>query len=286
MSGKLLKALDDLGIANDTIVVYTTDNGPHMNSWPDGGYTPFRNEKNTNWEGAFRVPAFVRWPGHIPAGQRVERDLLGPRLVPDPARRGRRHRRQGTPAHGLATAGRRAHLQGASRRLQPASLPDGAAGQSRRARSSSTSTTMASSSRCATRTGSWCSASSATQGTLQIWREPFTCLRAPKMYNLRMDPYERADITSNTYNDWIFKLLVPGRAGAGAGGAVHRHLQGIPAAADAVELQRRSDHGDAEEAAGRLTARVALRRRRACRADRYLTNHVGFRCVKRTRAAE
>ncbi|MGH8622510.1 MAG: sulfatase-like hydrolase/transferase, partial [Burkholderiales bacterium] len=66
--GKLLKALDDLGIANNTIVVYSTDNGPHMNSWPDGGITPFRGEKNTNWEGAFRVPLVVRWPGHIPAG--------------------------------------------------------------------------------------------------------------------------------------------------------------------------------------------------------------------------
>jgi arylsulfatase len=66
--GQLLKALDDLNIANDTVVVYTTDNGPHMNSWPDGGYTPFRNEKNSNWEGAFRVPAFVRWPGRIRPG--------------------------------------------------------------------------------------------------------------------------------------------------------------------------------------------------------------------------
>ena len=66
--GQLLKALDDLGLANDTIVVYTTDNGPHMNSWPDGAMTPFRGEKNTNWEGAFRVPALVRWPGRIRAG--------------------------------------------------------------------------------------------------------------------------------------------------------------------------------------------------------------------------
>ena len=66
--GKLLKALDDLGIADNTIVVYSTDNGPHMNSWPDGGMTPFRSEKNTNWEGAFRVPAMVRWPGHIKPG--------------------------------------------------------------------------------------------------------------------------------------------------------------------------------------------------------------------------
>ena len=66
--GDLLTTLDELGIADDTIVMYSTDNGPHMNSWPDAGMTPFRNEKNSNWEGAYRVPAMVRWPGHIPAG--------------------------------------------------------------------------------------------------------------------------------------------------------------------------------------------------------------------------
>ena len=62
------KLVDDLGIANDTIVFYSTDNGPHYNAWPDAGTTPFRSEKNSNWEGAYRVPAFVRWPGHFPAG--------------------------------------------------------------------------------------------------------------------------------------------------------------------------------------------------------------------------
>src|SRR5262249_39747063 len=66
--GTLLDKLDALGLAENTIVVYSTDNGPHMNTWPDGGMTPFRSEKNTNWEGAFRVPEMVRWPGHIPAG--------------------------------------------------------------------------------------------------------------------------------------------------------------------------------------------------------------------------
>ena len=66
--GTLLKALDDMGIANDTIVVYSSDNGPHMNTWPDGAMTHFRTEKNTNWEGAFRVPCLVRWPGVIKPG--------------------------------------------------------------------------------------------------------------------------------------------------------------------------------------------------------------------------
>jgi arylsulfatase A-like enzyme len=66
--GQLLDLLDELGIAEDTIVMYSTDNGPHINTWPDGAMTPFRNEKNSNWEGAFRVPEMVRWPGQIPAG--------------------------------------------------------------------------------------------------------------------------------------------------------------------------------------------------------------------------
>ena len=64
--GELLKKLDDLGIANNTIVIYTTDNGAETFSWPDGGTTPFRGEKNTNWEGGYRVPAMVRWPGLVP----------------------------------------------------------------------------------------------------------------------------------------------------------------------------------------------------------------------------
>jgi arylsulfatase A-like enzyme len=67
--GQILKVLDDLGIADNTFVMYSTDNGPHINSWPDAGMTPFRNEKNSNWEGAYRVPAMVRWPGKIKPGQ-------------------------------------------------------------------------------------------------------------------------------------------------------------------------------------------------------------------------
>ena len=73
--GTILKALDDLGIADNTFVMYSTDNGPHMNSWPDGAMTPFRSEKNTNWEGAYRVPAMFRWPGKIKPGQ-VSNDIV------------------------------------------------------------------------------------------------------------------------------------------------------------------------------------------------------------------
>src|SRR6185437_10272520 len=67
--GAPLKKLDDLGVTNSTIVLYTSDNGPHMNTWPDAAMTPFRNEKTTDWEGAFRVPAMIRWPGHVQTGQ-------------------------------------------------------------------------------------------------------------------------------------------------------------------------------------------------------------------------
>ncbi len=73
--GVLLKKLDDLGIADNTIVFYSTDNGPHQNTWPDAGTTPFRSEKNTNWEGGWRVPAMVRWPGHIKPGS-VSNDIM------------------------------------------------------------------------------------------------------------------------------------------------------------------------------------------------------------------
>ena len=77
------------GIADDTIVIYSTDNGPHVNTWPDGATTPFRSEKNTNWEGAFRVPQMIRWPGRIPAGVGVQRDRPAPRLAADAASRRR-----------------------------------------------------------------------------------------------------------------------------------------------------------------------------------------------------
>ena len=83
--GTVLKALDDAGIADNTIVMYSTDNGPHMNSWPDAAMTPFRSEKNSNWEGAYRVPAMVRWPGHIKPGSVSNEHRRPPRLAADPS---------------------------------------------------------------------------------------------------------------------------------------------------------------------------------------------------------
>jgi arylsulfatase len=212
--GQILKTLDDLGIANDTIVVYCTDNGPHMNTWPDGGYTPFRNEKNSNWEGAFRTPAFVRWPGRIQAGSISNEVFSGldwfPTLLAAAGDTGVKERllKGWQPQAGGRTY--KLHLDGYNQlpyltRQQPNSARKeffyfNDDGQLVAMRYENTKLVF-----CEQREA----------GTLQIWREPFTCLRAPKMYNLRMDPYERADITSNTYNDWTFKLsflVVPAQA--------------------------------------------------------------------------
>ena len=121
--GQLLKKLDDLGIAKDTIVVYTTDNGAEVMTWPDGGITPFRGEKATNWEGGFRVPTVIRWPGVIKPGNHQQRHLLPRGPHSHVRRRGGRHRRRRTLHEGLHA--RRQVVQGAPRRLQPAALLQG-----------------------------------------------------------------------------------------------------------------------------------------------------------------
>lgn len=77
--GKLLATIDDLGIADNTIAVYTTDNGPNQFSWPDAATTPFRSEKDTNWEGAFRVPVMIRWPGKVQAGA-ISNEMVSARI--------------------------------------------------------------------------------------------------------------------------------------------------------------------------------------------------------------
>ena len=120
--GSLLDKLDELGIADDTIVIYSTDNGPHMNSWPDGGMTPFRSEKNSNWEGAFRIPELVRWPGKIPAGT-VSNEIVQhhdwlPTFLAAAGRAGRRREAEEGPRS------RRQDVQGPHRRLQPLAVPD------------------------------------------------------------------------------------------------------------------------------------------------------------------
>jgi arylsulfatase len=197
--GQMLDLLDQLGIADDTFVQYSTDNGPHRNTWPDGGMTPFRSEKNTNWEGAFRVPLVVRWPGKIKAGSIANGivqhhdwlptflEMAGAPDVVDKLKKGYR------------AIGRtyKNHIDGYS--LLP--YITGKADQSPRNfffYISDDGDILA------LRYDNWkvVFLEQRCRGTLQVWAEPFTRLRLPKIFNLRTDPYEFADQTSNTYYDW------------------------------------------------------------------------------------
>ena len=171
-----------------------------MNTWPDGGMTPFRNEKNSNWEGAYRVPAMVRWPGHIPAGTVLNGivshndwfvTLLAAAGVSDIADQ----LRGGADLNGTTY---KVHLDGHNQ------LPyiTGATDESPRQHFFYVSDDG---DLTALRYDNWkiVFMEQRAVGTLRIWLEPYTELRAPKLFNLRTDPYERADITSNTYFDWM-----------------------------------------------------------------------------------
>jgi arylsulfatase A-like enzyme len=206
--GTLLKALDDLGIANDTIVVYSSDNGPHMNTWPDGAMTPFRSEKNTNWEGAFRVPCLVRWPGVIKPGT-VTNELMSHNdwvptlcsIAGEPAIVDKCL--NGYSANGVTY---KVHLDGYD---QSAFLRGvgGTVENDRGVKSARDRFFYADDDGLLVgmRLGDYkyVFAEQRMQGTLGVWAEPFTKLRLQKIFNLMQDPYERADITSNTYWDWV-----------------------------------------------------------------------------------
>jgi arylsulfatase A-like enzyme len=200
--GKLLKALDDLGITNDTIVVYSTDNGPNQFSWPDAATTPFRSEKDTNWEGAFRVPAMVRWPGHIPPNSVSTEIFSGldwfPTLVAAAGDTTVKDRLlKGT---GISGTTFKVHLDGYNQ------LPYLTGQQPKSARTEfayyNDDGVLV-----AFRHENWKAVFCEMQkpGGFAVWYTPFTCLRIPKLFNLRMDPYERADIVSDQYDDWRVK---------------------------------------------------------------------------------
>jgi arylsulfatase len=199
--GSMLKLLDDLGIADNTIVLYSTDNGPHMNTWPDGAMTPFRSEKNTNWEGAFRVPMLIRWPGKIPAGS-VSNDIVShmdwmPTMA---AAAGEPHLKEKLLS-GYEAMGKqfRVHLDGHN--LLPHLI-----GKEKDSPRKGFIYFSDDGDLVALRYDNWkvVFAEQRAAGTLAVWMEPFVQLRIPKLFNLRTDPFERADATSNTYWDWYF----------------------------------------------------------------------------------
>ncbi|HEV7950008.1 MAG TPA: arylsulfatase [Glaciihabitans sp.] len=198
--GTLLDQLDELGIADDTIVIYSTDNGPHMNTWPDGAMTPFRSEKNTNWEGAFRIPELIRWPGHIDAGV-VSNEIVqhhdwlptflaaaGDTSTVDELTKGKT----------LGDREYRVHIDGYN-------LLPYLTGEVEESPRKGLVYVSDDGDVLAVRYHNWkvVFMEQRVQGTLQVWFDPFVVLRVPKIFNLRTDPFERADITSNTYFDWV-----------------------------------------------------------------------------------
>lgn len=207
--GEMLDQLDELKIADNTIVFYSTDNGVHFNTWPDAGITPFRSEKNTNWEGAYRVPAMVRWPGKIAAGI-VSNDVMShldwmPTLAaaagdPDLKSELLKGTRVGAKKAKLHLDGYNflPYLTGETEQsprrefhyLNDEGMPVGV------------------------RVGDWKMVYAENRGkTMALWAEPFVTLRMFKLFHLRRDPYERADHNSNTYWDWVVNKAPQGYLG-------------------------------------------------------------------------
>ena len=213
--GTVLDMIDKLGIGDNTIVMYSTDNGPHKNSWPDAATSPFRSEKNTNWEGAYRVPCMLRWPGHIKAGS-VSNDMvshldwmptfLAAAGVPDV-------KDKLLNGYTVGKMTYKVYLDGFN--MLPLLT-----GQTTKDPRESFFYFNDDAQLVAMRYDNWklVFMEQRAPGTLQVWADPFTVLRVPKIYNLRTDPYENADITSNTYYDWVLDhswLLVPAQAYVG-----------------------------------------------------------------------
>lgn len=213
--GTILEAIDAAGIEDNTFVMYSTDNGPHMNSWPDAAMTPFRNEKNSNWEGAYRVPCAVRWPGKIKPGS-VSNEIVShldwlPTLL---AMAGDEEVKEKLlKGYKVGDKTFKVHVDGYN--LVPyltGEVEDVPREDFIYCNDDQQVTGL--------RYDNWklVFMEQRARGTLQIWAEPFVSLRLPKIFNLRTDPYERADVTSNTYYDWLIDhafLLVPAQTYVG-----------------------------------------------------------------------
>ena len=197
--GTMLAKLDDLDIADDTIVIYSTDNGPHYNSWPDAAITPFRSEKNTNWEGGWRVPFFLRWPGMVKPGSvfngvASHQDWL-PTLMAAAGEADIAEKLLG--GHKIGDRTYKVHLDGYN-------LLPYLSGETKDSPRKFFFYVSDDGDILALRMGDWKLVLMEQRAKqLMCWFEPFVKLRAPKMFNLRRDPFERADENSNTYWDWV-----------------------------------------------------------------------------------
>lgn len=206
--GKVLDLLDELGLTDNTITLYTTDNGPHYNEWPDGGITPFRGEKNTNWEGAFRVPAMVRWPKHIKAGS-VSNEITShldwfPTFLAAAGEPDIKEKLKS--GYKVDNKNFKVHLDGYN--FLPYLTGDEKEGPRKNFFYFSDDGNLLN-----LRYEDWKMVfAEQDKHYFDVWAYPFVELRVPKIFNLRRDPFERADTDSNNYRRWWIKhafLLVP-----------------------------------------------------------------------------
>jgi arylsulfatase A-like enzyme len=217
MVGQLLKQLDDLGIADNTIVIYTTDNGAEVFSWPDGGTTPFHGEKNSSWEGGYRVPALIRWPGHVKPGTLVNaigshEDWL-PTLVGAAGEPQIKEKLLTGYTAGDKTF--KVHLDGYD-------FTDFLAGKGEDPRKEFFYWTD-DGNLAGLRYDRWkLLFLQQKEIGFKVWSEPLTPLRVPLIIDLRADPFERAVYESSSYDNWLLNrayLCVPAQAFVG------QHLQ-------------------------------------------------------------
>ena len=206
--GQVLDLLDELGIAENTIVLYSTDNGPHYNTWPDAGTTPFRSEKNSNWEGAYRVPAFVRWPGHFPPAVTRNDIVAHEDWLPTFAAIAGDASIKDKLAEGVELNGRkyRNYIDGVNQL-------DYLSGKAKQSPRKQFIYVNDDGQIVAMRYDAWKAVFLENRGqAFGVWREPFTELRVPLLFNLRRDPFEKSQHNSNTYNDWFLDrvfVMVP-----------------------------------------------------------------------------
>jgi arylsulfatase len=197
--GELLKLIDDLGIAENTLVQYSTDNGPHYNTWPDAGTMPFRSEKNSNWEGAYRVPCFVRWPGTFRAGVTLNGIVSHEDWLPTFAAAAGSTDIKEKLLKGVELNGRsyRNYIDGLN-------MLDYLTGKAKESPRHEFMYVNDDGQIVAMRYDAWKAVFLENRGqAFGVWREPFVELRVPLLFNLRRDPFERAQHNSNTYNDWF-----------------------------------------------------------------------------------
>jgi len=201
--GEILDKLDALGIADNTIVMYSTDNGAEMMTWPDGGTTPFRGEKNTNWEGGYRVPTVIRWPGVIEPGSVYNdpfshEDMLPTLLAAAGEPDVKQKLLAGHSANGMTY---KVHLDGYN--LLPYFQ-----GEVEKSPRSEFLYWTDDGNLAALRYNNWkiVFLEQRAHGN-EVWEEPFVALRMPKLFNLRTDPFERADHEAIGYPEWRFNRL-------------------------------------------------------------------------------